>query len=229
MAQFDAILWDIDGTLLKGHGLGRETTRRSMEQVFGTSAGIETHHFGGKTDFQTLVLLLAPHGYTEQNIREKMPQFAQAMATHMANLAPEYDINPIPEARALLDVLVQRDDLLHGIVTGNVEPAAPVKLRSAGYDPTLFKFGAYGNESPNRNDLPPKAIERASLLAQKPILPEHVLVIGDTRMDIQAAHAAGAKVCAVATGSDSYETLQAAQPDYLVQSLAQFLDVVPLD
>ncbi|MEL6148627.1 MAG: hypothetical protein AAFV33_22220 [Chloroflexota bacterium] len=90
MARFDAILWDIDGTLLNGKGIGREATRRSMEQVFGTSAGIDTHHFGGKTDYRTLALLLEPAGYARADIGERMPDFAQAMAANMQALSATY-------------------------------------------------------------------------------------------------------------------------------------------
>lgn len=228
MTAFDVILWDIDGTLLRGYGLGRESTRRAMEAVFGNAGAIETHHFGGRTDFRTLLLLLEPHGFDEAAIRERMPAFAQAISAHMAELAPEYGVIPLPSGLELVDTLTRRDDLLHGIVTGNVQPSAPVKLRAAGYDPDLFKFGAYGNESPNRHDLPPLAIERASALAGRAIPPERVLVVGDTRLDIEAGKAAGAKVCAVATGADDRDILAAEQPDYLLDSLAQFLDVVPL-
>ena len=228
MAQFDAILWDIDGTLLWGHGLGRATTKIAMEKVFGLADGLDTHHFGGKTDFQTLMLLLTPHGYTEDSIREKMTDFAETMAVTMAALAKDYEIRSLPGAPELLAQLITLEGLLHGLVTGNVRQAAPVKLRAAGYDPAVFTFGAFGDESPNRNDLPPKAIARAAKLAGRDIPPERVLIIGDTRMDIEAARAAGAKVCAVATGSDNREILAAEEPDYLLDGLSQFLDVVQI-
>lgn len=229
MAQFDAILWDIDGTLLTGRGLGRESTRRAMLDVFGVTGDLENHHFGGKTDFQTLLLLLEPHGYTYADVASHMERFAQSISSHMAQLAPQFDVVSISGAPELLDALTQRNGLLHGIVTGNVAPSAPVKLAAAGYDPALFTFGAYGHESPNRNDLPPRAIARASALAGRAIDPARVLVIGDTRLDILAARAAGAQVCAVTTGSDTRAALAAEEPDYLLDSLTQFLDAVPMD
>ncbi|MEM6528564.1 MAG: HAD family hydrolase [Chloroflexota bacterium] len=229
MARIDAILWDIDGTLLTGKGIGREATRRSMEQVFGTSTGIDTHHFGGKTDYKTLALLLEPAGYDESAVGEKMPAFAQAMAANMRALTATYDVVALPGAMNTLNALLRRENLLHGLVTGNVAPAAPVKLQAAGYDPAVFTFGAFGDESVHREDLPPAAITRASELAGRSIAPEHVLIIGDTLMDITAARASGVKVCAVATGYNTRDELAAAEPDYLINEMAEFNGVVQID
>ncbi|MEL6148626.1 MAG: HAD hydrolase-like protein [Chloroflexota bacterium] len=128
-----------------------------------------------------------------------------------------------------LNALLRRVNVLHGLVTGNVAPAAPVKLRAAGYDPSVFTFGAFGDESVHREDLPPRAIARASEQAGYAIAPEHVLIIGDTLMDITAARASGVKVCAVATGSNTVDELAAAEPDYLITDMAAFTAVVPID
>ena len=69
------ILWDIDGTLLMPKGVGRAATRLAMLEIFKTDAGLETHYFGGKTDWRTLLDLLPPQGFTELAIRELMPSY----------------------------------------------------------------------------------------------------------------------------------------------------------
>lgn len=228
MTKFDLILWDIDGTLLHGNGLGREAVRQSLETVFGVGAGagMANWSFGGKTDLFTITTVLEPYGLDAAQVQSQLATYRQALAETMERLAPSYDVREIPGARTLLERLTAQDDLLHGLVTGNMQPSAHVKLRAADYDSALFPFGAFGDESTDRNQLPPLAIARASQRAGRDIPPERVLVLGDTLMDIQAARATGAQVAAVATGYDTQAELAAAQPDYLLEDLTQFEELV---
>ena len=228
MAQVQAILWDIDGTLLHGFGIGRAATKIAMEGIFGTAGDIEQHQFGGKTDYFTLVELLTPHGFNADSIGARLPDYAMLLADTMEQIAPDYNLTPLPNALELVESLQNGGDILHGIVTGNCASSAHVKLRMTGFDTAYFTFGAYGDESVNRNDLPPRAIQRAVELIKREIAPENVLIIGDTPDDIRAARANGMPVCIVTTGFAKRETLEALQPDYLLDDLTQFLDIVPL-
>ncbi len=221
--MIDLILFDIDGTLLHSAGVGRASTKGAMEAVFGTSAGLESHSFGGKTDWQTLTELL-PH-LTTAEIGARMPQYEKAIEKEIARLAPNFDVRPCVGAHEVVKQLRDREVPL-GIVTGNVSTSAPYKLRAAGFEDTWFPFGAYGSESVDRNDLPGRAIARAEKYLKRPILPSQVLVIGDTVADIACARAVGAKACAVLTGHGKRPTLEAAQPDYLIEDLTTFFDAV---
>src|SRR5687768_6162429 len=91
-------LFDIDGTLIKSKGVGREATREAMREVFGTSAGIETHKFGGKTDWYTLAELLLAHGYDAAEIGRRMPEYEKVLARHMSALICEGSVTPCPGA-----------------------------------------------------------------------------------------------------------------------------------
>jgi phosphoglycolate phosphatase len=127
-----------------------------------------------------------------------------------------------------VQALDQQGRVLQGIVTGNVQANVPVKLKAAGFDPTWFKFGAYGDESADRNALPPLALERAATLAGSTISPERVLVVGDTIRDVEAARSVGAKVAIVGTGySADPVKLAAANPDWLLPDLTVFDTVMP--
>jgi phosphoglycolate phosphatase-like HAD superfamily hydrolase len=219
------ILFDIDCTLLLTHGAGREATRRAMLEVFGTSGNIEKHHFGGKTDWQTLVELL---GQDEAAIGKQMPVYDPVMGRHLAEVIPEFPVIRLPGALELVEALRQRDDLVLGLVTGNVSSSVPVKLRAAGFDPDWFAVGAYGSEAMNRDHLPALAIERAGHLAGQPFSPEQVIVVGDTPADVSCARAVGAAVVAVRTGFCQPGELEAAAPDYLLDDLTTFLEAVTL-
>ena len=228
MAQVEAILWDIDGTLLRGGGIGRAATKMAMEQVFGLTGDLDNHQFGGKTDYLTLVELLTPHGFDQHSVGARLPEYATVLADAMTRLAPDHNLVVLPNALELLAALQSTHDIAHGLVTGNCQASAQVKLKITGFNPDTFTYGAFGDESVNRNDLPPRAIQRAVALTQRDIAPENVLIIGDTPDDVRAARANGMQVCIVATGFSKRETLAAMQPDYLLDDLKQFMDAVQL-
>jgi len=225
--RIELILFDIDGTLLWPKGAGRASTREAMLELFGTIGRLETHDFGGKTDWHTLTQVLAEEGYSADDIGRFMPAYEQAMERHLTRLVRDFPIEACPGARDLVAELRRRDILL-GLVTGNVSTTAPIKLRAAGFDPSWFPVGAYGSESHDRDKLPALALQRAIRYRQRPIAPEQVIVVGDTVDDIRCARAVGAVAVAVLTGYCPPEDLVAAQPDNLLDNLTTFLDEVEL-
>ncbi len=92
------ILFDIDGTLLRGGGVGRAATRAAMLEIFGTSAQVDMHRFGGKTDWRTLVELLGPEGVPADEVARRMPAYETALAAHMAQLLPTAPVETLPGA-----------------------------------------------------------------------------------------------------------------------------------
>ena len=222
------ILFDIDGTLLMGKGIGREATRRAMLDVFGSEGTLTTHQFGGKTDWLTLSEVLAHEGFTVDDIGLHMPRYEQILAEHMAALIAEFEVSALPGALDVVARLMSQDDVLLGIVTGNVATTAPVKLRAAGFDPAWFPIGAFGSEALDRNDLPALAMERAGKHLSLVIESQQVTIIGDTLADIDCARAVGARAVAVSTGFTARDKLAAAMPDYLLDNLTDLLPILAL-
>jgi phosphoglycolate phosphatase-like HAD superfamily hydrolase len=220
------LLFDIDGTLLWTNGAGRESTRLALLDVFGTDAGLDQHVFGGKTDWQTLLDLLIVHGHSADEIERTMPAFHDAITRNLESIIGNYDVRACPGAVTLIETLHQRNDVMLGLVTGNVGRTAAVKLRAAGYDPAWFPVGAYGHEAADRNHLPPLALARAVEHYRQSIHPEHVIVIGDTPADVACARALGAKAVAVGTGFCERADLVACNPDHLIDDLSAFLEIL---
>jgi len=212
------ILFDIDGTLVWTRGAGREATRRAMIEVFGTCGALDGHKFGGKTDWQTLIELLAEIGEIEPH----MPAYNAAMERQLTAIIDQYDVQPCPGALDLIEALRQREDVALGLVTGNVSGTAPIKLRAAGFDPTWFPVGAYGSEALERDKLPALALARACEHYRCPFTPQQVIVVGDTPADVSSARALGALAVAVQTGFTTADELAAARPDYLLRDLTEF-------
>lgn len=222
------ILFDIDGTLIRTKGAGRVATQRAMLELYGTAGRIDLHHFGGKTDWLTLVELLTEHGYDHDRIGETMPEFEKVMAKHLEQAIKEAELRVLPGAMELVQGLLDDPRVLMGIVTGNTRLGASVKLRAGGFDPVWFKTGAYGSESVDRNHLSALALSRACALIERDIAPERVFVVGDTVMDIACARAIGAVAVAVKTGFEDHGVLADARPDFLLEDLTTFLDVLAL-
>jgi len=198
----------------------------TMLELLGFSTGIDNHEFGGKTDWLSLVELLSPHGYTYDDIARIIPEYDRAMGKHLERIIGDFDVRPCPGAPELVAQLRSQEDAILALVTGNVKSSAPIKLRAAGYDPDHFTVGAYGSEAMDRDALPPLALKRAIAFHQQDILPEQVIVIGDTPADVQCARALGAVAVAVRTGYARPGELEANRPDFLLDDLTQFAEVL---
>jgi HAD superfamily hydrolase (TIGR01549 family) len=118
------------------------------------------------------------------------------------------------------------DGYLLGLVTGNVEAAAHIKLER-GHLNRYFSFGAYATAGADRTKLTRRAIQRAGELLGVAIEGRQVVVVGDTPLDVEAAHGAGAPVIGVATGSYDVEALRAAGADAAVPTLESELPLLP--
>lgn len=217
---FTVVLFDIDGTLLRSDGAGRAATRAALLEVFGTADGVDTLHFGGKTDWFIVSELLTGRAYAADDIARLMPAYSAALARHLARALEHYRIWPLPGALAAVNALRDRPATLLGLVTGNVRDTVGLKLRAAGYEPEWFAVAAYGSESPDRGEVAALALQRAARHVQRPLHPSQAVIVGDTPADIACARAIGARAVAVATGFASRDELAAANPDHLLDDLS---------
>jgi phosphoglycolate phosphatase len=99
-----------------------------------------------------------------------------------------------------------------------LEAAAHIKLARAGFN-QYFSFGGFGSDSKDRGELTSVAIGRASTVFGAPLDPARVCVVGDTPLDIEAAHAAGVTGIGVATGKYTADELARAGADHVLNSL----------
>jgi phosphoglycolate phosphatase len=129
----------------------------------------------------------------------------------------------LPGAEALLHRLAGEGRLL-GLITGNVEAAAHIKLARANLNP-FFSFGGYGSDASDRADVARTALDRAELVSGGKLDRGRCLAVGDTPTDIEAAHAAGIRIASVATGEYGIDALRAAGADHVLATLE---DPLPL-
>ena len=141
----------------------------------------------------------------------------------------DHNIHPLPGAEALLEALRPLEDVVTGLVTGNHQVTARLKLSCAGFDPGMFQVGAYGDESVHRPDLVRMAQSRAAELTGVSFAGRRTVMIGDTGRDVASAKEHGAVSVAVASGNETKEVLEIAAPDHLLPDLSdleQLMEII---
>jgi phosphoglycolate phosphatase-like HAD superfamily hydrolase len=204
------VLFDIDGTILWTDGAGRRAVHRALEDVFGAPVP-EGHEFDGKTDPQIVRELMQLAGVAHDDIdgrlEHALERYVELLHAELTGL--ESHDHVLPGIRALLDALESRDDVLLGLLTGNVHPGAEAKLTAVGIDAARFRVGAFGSDHANRPELPAIARQRAETLLGRQIPGSDVVVIGDTPADMGCGRGIGARAIGVATGRYSVSDLRA--------------------
>lgn len=215
-------LFDVDGTLVSARGAGRRAIGRALEAVYGATGPIATYDFRGKTDPQIVFDLMGAVGLSAVEIAEHLPHFYDRYVEDLRDeIRRGGGVALMPGVAELVRRLGERVDGVLGLLTGNIEAGAKIKLEPTGLLPH-FRVGAYGSDAADRARLPAVAALRAENLAGRTISPDRVVIIGDTPLDIACARAFGARAVSVATGGHRVEELAAHEPDFL---FADFADV----
>lgn len=207
------VLFDIDGTLLWTDGAGRRAVHHALEDVFG-AAPPDGHEFDGKTDPQIVRELMRLAGVTDTAIDEGLPEALRRYVEllHQELSAGDHRDKLFPGIAPLLDALEARDDVLLGLLTGNVHEGAQAKLAAVGLAGKRFRVGAFGSDHALRAELPAIAKTRAELHLGHAVSGGDVIVIGDTPADMSCGRGIGARAIGVATGRYSVADLGACGP-----------------
>jgi phosphoglycolate phosphatase-like HAD superfamily hydrolase len=218
------VLFDIDGTILLTDGAGKRAIHRALIEVFG-GTGPDGHRFDGKTDPQIVRELMRLEGHDDERIDDRMDRLLDRYVDYLEDeLSRGADgVRVMPGVPRLLDVLEARDDVVLGLLTGNLAAGARAKLAAAGLDPHRFRIGAYGSDHEVRGELPAIAQRRARDELGLDVPGADVVVIGDTPSDIACGRGIGARAIGVATGHYSVDELRRHDP------MAVFADLSPTD
>lgn len=216
------ILFDIDGTLLWTRGAAKRAFHGAMLEVYGTAGPIATHSFAGKTDPQIARELLRLAGLADAAIDAGLTALwaAYLRGLRSALALPGHRTEVMPGVPALLAALERSSgEVLLGLLTGNIEEGAALKLASAGID-GAFRVGAYGSDRERREDLPELAVDRAEKLTGERFRGRDIVVVGDTPNDIQCGQPLGVHTFAVATGGYDADSLRAAGAETVFEDLS---------
>jgi phosphoglycolate phosphatase-like HAD superfamily hydrolase len=203
------VLFDIDGTILLTDGAGKRAIHRALIDVYG-GTGPHDHRFDGKTDPQIVRELMRLDGHEDDHIDAGMTRLLDTYVGYLDEelRAGAAGVEVMPGIPALLDALDAHDDVVLGLLTGNLEAGARAKLLAANVDVSRFRVGAYGSDHETRGELPGVAQRRARTELGIDIVGRDVVVIGDTPADLQCGNGIGASAIGVATGHYSVDDLR---------------------
>ena len=220
------ILFDIDGTLIDSGGAGVRALSLAFEDVFSVPDAFRSISMAGKTDLQIVTEGLRLHHIESSN--GVVPSFFESYISHLrTTMDPELG-HVKAGIKEALDILSRTDSLMLGLLTGNIERGARIKLEAFGLA-KYFETGAFGDDDADRNRLLPIAVEKLRKTRSVVIDFRDCVVIGDTPRDIECSKPFGACSVAVATGPYSYSVLEEAGADAVFHDLSDtegFLSVV---
>jgi phosphoglycolate phosphatase-like HAD superfamily hydrolase len=211
------LLWDIDGTLIDSSGAGMRALATALRKTFSINGSTDGVEYAGRTDRWIMRQIFAKYDLPASP--ENFDRYADGYIAVLPDELGSSACRVLPGVRDLLEASSCRPGVAQGLLTGNIRRGAQVKLGHHGlWD--YFPFGAFADDSEQRNDLGPHALRRARERHGSDFPPSRTWIIGDTPHDIACARAIGARALAVGTGQHSVEELGKHAPDALLPDLA---------
>lgn len=215
----NAYLFDIDGTLLRSRDrVHVDSFTTTLQKVMGPQVTLEGVSLAGNTDTSILREACAQAGIPPEVLEPQLAAIAEAICHNVSGRKHEMHPQLMPGVEETLQHLADRGAIL-GLATGNLEMIGWIKMERAGLR-EWFRFGGFSDQFPIRAELIGDAAKKARELAGPSAT---VCVIGDTPRDIEAAHANGLPVVAVATGHFSFDELMQHKPEVCATTLADLL------
>jgi len=215
----DAYVFDIDGTLLVARDLVHwKAMRQALREAYEVDATIDGIPYHGMTDLSILRATLTRAGIDEGAFETALPQalavVCREVDANRAELRPEV-CSAIPR---LLEHLRVRGHLL-GVASGNLESVGWHKIEAAGLRES-FSFGFFSDHCETRGGIFQNAMDHV----RQELGPQaRTCFVGDTPADVHAAKEIGAQIVAVATGTFTFNELNACSPDVCVSHCGELL------
>ena len=223
MPERRLLLWDIDGTLINSGAAGHHAIARATAERFGGNGDLDGVEIAGRTDTSIARQVLEKYGepVSDESIRKFLDLYLRLLAEEL----PRRQGRVLPGVLELLRRSAEKPDTTLGLLTGNLERGARLKLDH--YQIWhFFAFGAFADDHQDRNQLGAFALSRARKGTGIDFPGSQVDVIGDTGHDIACGKAMGARTVAVATGSWPRERLAQFRPDFLFDDLSNVDEVM---
>ena len=219
-----AVLFDIDGTLISTGGASDRAWKRAFKALHDVDVDVPAVTGKGVPDPEVGRVV-----FKQAIGREPTEEEADAlMRRRLDHLPEEVRKSPGYVVKDGVVELIQGligDGLMLGLTTGNVEEAAHIKLARANLN-RFFCFGGFGSDSPDRVELTKKALLRGDLVSGHTLDRDRCFSCGDTPRDVEAGHGAGIRVVGVATGEYTAEELIEAGADAAINSLVEGLPLL---
>jgi phosphoglycolate phosphatase-like HAD superfamily hydrolase len=203
------VLFDIDGTLVSAGPPSLRAFRAALLEVFGVAGPMDAFDYSGKTDPQIVRELMEAAGIAVERMTSERPRALSLYTEGLGRGLRAGDVRMKPGVPALLEALAGRPEVQLGLLTGNLEPCARLKLSPVDLN-RFFPLGAYGSDDEDRYRLPPIAVARAFDHTGRRFVGTDVVIVGDSVHDVLCGRSLGVRAVAVATGRAGADTLAGA-------------------
>jgi phosphoglycolate phosphatase-like HAD superfamily hydrolase len=217
------ILFDIDGTLIDSGEAGVRSLDYVFNDVFAIRDAFAGIEMAGKTDIQIIKEGLNVHSILADDgiLISIVSGYIVALKAEINNKRKHIK----PGVVKLLGAIKSIDGYFLGLLTGNIEQGARIKLAPFGLN-EYFSIGAFGSDNEDRNSLLPIAVKKFRKATKIDLQYIDCIVIGDTPKDVQCSKPFGATSIAVSTGPYSYESLLGTGADYVLENLSHAMELV---
>lgn len=205
-------------TMIRTDGAGRGAMELAFARQFGIEKATEGIHFDGRTDRGIFIECLERHGLHGRQLEDNLSRFVEDYLEVFPGWLKQKGGSVLPGVRELLARLETEDAIL-GLATGNLRRGAAHKLGHFGLW-ERFAGGGFGDDHVVRADLVRAGIVELEGKFRLGAGECEVVVLGDTPLDVEAAHLAGATALGVGTGRFAPEQLLESGADFALADLA---------
>ena len=141
------ITFDVDGTLIKSVGthankFHKDAFAHAFKVVHDIDTNIDVIPHHGSTDQLVVEAVLKHHGVPHDVVWAKMSECTDAMLAYAYGAAvagfAATGLEILPGVQELLTALAAREDVVVGLVTGNLERIAWIKMKALGVELSLI-------------------------------------------------------------------------------------------
>lgn len=216
---FRLVLWNVDNTLVDVAQVTRVASAEAFEKVTGRPL-VRLASTAGRTESEFFFESLALNDVEWDD--SLLPAYTEALAVafkaHQDMLRDHG--RPLPGANAALYAVGGSQGTVQTVLTGSIRANAVLKLTAYGLDgPIDFDIGGYGSEVYPRATLLQVARGRAGDKHGVTFDEASTVYVADSVRDVEAAHIAGSRMVAVASGRSTFAELTAAGADVVLDDL----------
>ena len=190
------ITFDVDGTLIKSVGthankFHKDAFAHAFKVVHDIDTNIDVIPHHGSTDQLVVEAVLKHHGVPHDVVWAKMSECTDAMLAYAYGAAvagfAATGLEILPGVQELLTALAAREDVVVGLVTGNLERIAWIKMKALGVEHLFTKpnIGGFGSDRTDRGEL--VHIARQRCIEKLGFEVSRAVHVGDTPNDVKAA------------------------------------------
>jgi len=219
------VLFDIDKTLLVGSTFHYTALKDALSEVYGIKNPKAVKKMQGMTDLKIICETLSQENMDLKTIKVGLDECMELMYLKFRDALQKNDLKVLDGVKILLENL-QRLEIPMGLVTGNIEAIAWLKLEKVGLK-KYFKFGGFGDKIIKRSGLVKNALD-ASANNLGIVKRENIFLVGDTPRDILSGQKFRVRTIGVATGDFSKEELILAGAEFVLEDLNDTKNVLDI-